>query len=616
MNSSKRSSSRTDRLNHDLRPRLRCSILGPLNLEVDSMPVRIGAAKERRVLAVLLCYPNRAVSSAQLINALWGTTPPRTARKNLQTYLSTLRKKVGDRISFHGWGYSLRATPEELDMLALRRLAIQGRKAVRDGDVHAATAALTEAVGLWRGEPLVEFCDVSMIADAVRRLTDLYLSAYEDWAELEVAHGRPLEALRGLDEFVVRYPTRERIVAARMAALARCGRASEALAQFDMLRQHLASELGIDPSPAVKGLYREILAGRGTSTDGHGRPKSEWIRPGRLPGNQLPRDIGDFVGRGTETARIMHGDSGVTVVTGEPGVGKTALVVRVAHHLAKTFDDGALVVPFRRSNGEPASPSDIQRELLETAGIRAAGVREAAIVAALWRSWISDQRLLLILDDVADELSVRMFLPGSPSSRVLVTSRSQLSGLESVVRIRLGELSEAEAAAFLRAQLGEARVAANKATVDAILRQCGRQPMALRVVTQRFAAFPHVPLPHLMDRLGLSHNPLLELTIGDLSVKSRYDQWYRDMTLDQRETFTTLGALAHAEFSFDDIVALQHGSVARAHRIVELALESSMATVVHGTVPASSPRYLMSPLTYRFAVQCRLDELDGLRTAA
>ncbi|MFC6544834.1 winged helix-turn-helix domain-containing protein [Nonomuraea salmonea] len=121
---------------------LYCSILGPLQVLVDGHDAVIGARKQRLLLALLLCRANAVVPAAELIDALWGETPPRTARKNLQVYVSALRKLTGGRIGFHGWGYRFsaarRARPAALQGIGQsgtrrdpRREAGDGRRAAR-----------------------------------------------------------------------------------------------------------------------------------------------------------------------------------------------------------------------------------------------------------------------------------------------------------------------------------------------------------------------------------------------------------------------------------------------------------------------------------------------------
>ncbi|MEV0586105.1 BTAD domain-containing putative transcriptional regulator [Nonomuraea sp. NPDC050310] len=244
------------------KPAMDASVLGTLEIRMDGSLVRISARKARLLAAILLLSPNQVVATDQLIDSLWGERPPATARKNLQVYVSELRRRAGDRISYQGWGYRLDAAPDELDLLRFRDLAGTGRDLRRRGDGERARTVLDDAARLWRGWPLAEFSGVPLIDDAVSRCTELYLTVNEDWAELEIERGRHVEVLTRLDDLVSYFPARERLVAARMTALVGCGRTPEALSQFESLRRHLASELGIDPSPVLRKIYDGILRGR------------------------------------------------------------------------------------------------------------------------------------------------------------------------------------------------------------------------------------------------------------------------------------------------------------------------------------------------------------------
>ncbi|MFB9477077.1 BTAD domain-containing putative transcriptional regulator [Nonomuraea salmonea] len=558
---------------------LYCSILGPLQVLVDGHDAVIGARKQRLLLALLLCRANAVVPAAELIDALWGETPPRTARKNLQVYVSALRKLTGGRIGFHGWGYRFSAAPGELDLLRFKELARAGRGAIHGGRPATAAELLGEAVGLWREQPLTEFAHVPGVAREVAGFTDLFLSVQEDWAELEIELGHHVEALAGLDVLAARFPARERIAAARMTALARCGRASEALAHFEELRRHLASELGIDPSPVLKRLYQDILTGTVA------RPA-----PAVRTTDQLPRDIGDFVGRKPEIHRILHEPAAVTLITGEPGIGKTALAVHVAHALAPGYPDGALMVPLGGGGAH-----DVQHEILESVGVSTAGVHDADVLASVWRSWLAGRRVLLVLDDAPDESSVRRLLPGSGESRVLVTSRSRLSGLESVARVGLGELSDAEGLAFLAAQLGRDRTLAGRAALTALFERYGRSPLTLRLLGGRFARLPHVPLRVLAERLTRAGNVLDEFTAGDVSLRARFEECYRGAA------FAALGALPGPPFSHEELVA------ALGERVIEALLEANVLRMPEidpaAEVAAHALTYTMSPLAHLYAAE-------------
>ncbi|MGI5162410.1 BTAD domain-containing putative transcriptional regulator [Microbispora sp. CA-102843] len=592
-------------------PRLHCSILGSLEVRVAGRRAVIGAPKQRLLLAILLCHANAVIPSDQLIDSLWGETPPRTARKNLQVYMSALRKIVGDRISFQGWGYRISADREELDLLRFLELGRSGRAAVRSGDLATAAALLGDAVRMWRERPLEEFCHVPLVAAEVGRFTELFLSIYEDWVELEIELGRHVEALGSLDVVAARFPARERVAAARMTALSRCGRAAEALAHFEGLRRHLAAEMGIDPSPVIRQLYQAILRGDGPP-------------PARLPGlaavarprsvralaNRLPRDIDDFVGRETEVHHILDEPAPVTVITGGLGTGKTALAVHVAHMLAPRYPDGAVVIPLRR-HGVPRTAADVQREILEDVGLEVAGVREDDVLASVWRSWLADRKVLLVLDDSPDESSVRMLLPGTTSSRVLVTSRSRLSGLESVARIGLEDLSTSEGVEFLSRSIGRDRVAGDLPAVLRIFRRCGLSPLVLRLLGCRLAGLRHLPLGLLADRLERIENVLDEFVAGDVSLRRRFEESYAHPSWPHRAAFLALGALDGPVFGHEELVAALDGTEGPGERVIESLLEAGILSIpqieTDAEVVAHSLSYAMSPLAHRFAAELRGD---------
>jgi DNA-binding SARP family transcriptional activator len=568
--------------------------------------VAIGAPKQRLLLAILLCRVNAIVSSVHLIDELWGEIPPRTARKNLQVYVSALRKIIGDRIDFQGWGYRLRAEPAELDLLRFQQLARSGREAIRDGDQARAAALLGEAAGMWRDQPLAEFCHVPTINTAVRRLTDLHLAVYEDWAELEIELGRHAEVLPGLDALAARHPTRERLAAARMTALARCGRTTEALSHFEALRRRLAAEMGIEPSPVLKALYREILGGERRAENAARRGPA--AKPVPAAANQLPRDIADFVGREPQLTGILDDPAQVTLITGEIGIGKTALAVRAAHLLAPAFPDGALMVTLRRRGGGPRAIADVQRELLSAVGPDVAAVRDEDVLASVWRSRLAGRKVLLVLDDAPDEAAVRMLLPGTAASRVLVTSRSRLSGLESVARIGLGELSTDEGVEFLCRLIGRGRVLGDLAAVHAILHRYGRSPLTLRLLGGRAAGLPHVPLARLAERLERAPSVLDEFVAGDVSLRARFEEGYNRPSWAHRDAFRILGSLAGPPFGHEELIeALAAGAGAAAERVIESLLEANVLSVPDcvpdDEVTAHSLRYGMSPLAHRFAAE-------------
>src|SRR5438128_9906970 len=101
-------------------------ILGPLEVVEDGNPIALGTLKERLVLGVLLLHANEFVSRERLIDELWGESPPPTARKAVNVYVSQLRKVLTrngrDPIATADGGYRFRIESGELDSTRMEHL--------------------------------------------------------------------------------------------------------------------------------------------------------------------------------------------------------------------------------------------------------------------------------------------------------------------------------------------------------------------------------------------------------------------------------------------------------------------------------------------------------------
>src|SRR5438445_12065908 len=160
-------------------------ILGPLEVVADGQEVPLGGAKQRALLALLLLHPNRVVSRDRLIDELWETDPPETARTALQVHVSHLRKALGrDRIVTEAPGYLVRVEPDELDLERFERLL----GSVDRGDSAVATEVLREALALWRGPPLGGLADSFAQAERAR-LEEQRLLALEQRIDAELELG-------------------------------------------------------------------------------------------------------------------------------------------------------------------------------------------------------------------------------------------------------------------------------------------------------------------------------------------------------------------------------------------------------------------------------------------
>ncbi|MEO3794963.1 BTAD domain-containing putative transcriptional regulator [Nonomuraea sp. B10E15] len=240
---------------------MRFGILGPLTVWREEEPLDLGTPKARVLLAVLLCQAGNPVSEDQLLVALWGDTPPKSATKNVQTYVHRLRRHLDDpaRVVRQGYGYLVTVSADELDAGRFENLASSGQAAEAAGEPEAATRLLQDALDLWRGPAFAGMADVPMLATEAARLDEVRMSVLQSRIAVDLSLGRHAALLGELTALTGEYPLRERLRAQLMLALYRCGRRADALAEYTRARRTLVEETGLDPAEELHDMHQRIL---------------------------------------------------------------------------------------------------------------------------------------------------------------------------------------------------------------------------------------------------------------------------------------------------------------------------------------------------------------------
>ena len=234
-------------------------ILGPLEVREGGWHLPLGGPKPRALLASLLLQANETVSSGRLIDEIWGERPPKSAAKLVQGYMSELRRTLGAPIETRQPGYRLRVSDDELDLLAFLRLAKEAREAARATDLERAAGLFSQALALWRGNPLADVELHGPSALEPERLAELRLSVDLDLIDVELARGRHGELVSDLEALAAAHPLQERPRRQLMLALYRSGRQAEALHAYRELRSELVEQLGLEPSEELRMLEAAIL---------------------------------------------------------------------------------------------------------------------------------------------------------------------------------------------------------------------------------------------------------------------------------------------------------------------------------------------------------------------
>ncbi len=458
-------------------------VLGTLEVVGDDGPVSLRASKQRRLLAALVIHRGETCSADALIDAVWGETPPSSARKLLHIYVSQLRRALpaGGRIVTHGSGYALDLDPASLDATRFERLLAEGRAALGQDNSELAASLLGQALALWRGPAYADFTYEDFANGEVERLEELRLVALEERIAAQLQLGRHADLLGELRSLAAAHPQRERLQGQAMLTLYLCERQTEALELYAAARTRLHDELGLEPGTELRELQRRIL-----------KHDPGLALPTRTaePLLALPSPPNALLGRERELEELRtmltRTDVRLLVLAGAGGSGKTRLALELARETAALFANGAAFV--------------------ELAPLRDPGLVVAAICHALdvhevpnqdpletLRDAIRPRELLLVVDN-AEHLRAAAptyveLLANAPRLTILVTSRAvlHLSG-EHVYPVE-PLADEAAVALFVeRAREADPRFNPGPADEDTMRRICMRLdglPLAIELAASR-----------------------------------------------------------------------------------------------------------------------------------
>ncbi|MGH8795371.1 MAG: AfsR/SARP family transcriptional regulator [Stackebrandtia sp.] len=237
-------------------------LLGPFEASHRGAGIDIRGHTYPKILSILLLEEGCAVSTSQMIDALWDDAPPATAARQVRNRVASLRRLLNavgaDPIQTVDGGYRLPARAVESDCRSFVDRVRTARAHAAAGRYTTAAAAMGEALSLWRGPALMGMSG-RVYESAACRLEESRLSAVEARLEWELQLGRHERLVAELTEHVAERPYRQRLVGLLMRALHRSGRTAEALDTYIRFREQLAAELGIDPSRRLQALYTAIL---------------------------------------------------------------------------------------------------------------------------------------------------------------------------------------------------------------------------------------------------------------------------------------------------------------------------------------------------------------------
>ena len=593
------------------------SVLGPLAVRVDGVPVELRRGLPRALLTFLLLRRRTAVGVDVIADRLWAGQPPADPANAVHRVVSYLRRTLGPRGSdvlvTRAPGYALLVDDEAVDAHRFERLVGAGRDQVETATTQSARRGLDlldAALGLWRDDPLVDVASHEWAAAPIAALGEARVLALQSRVRALVVLGRHDDAVAAARAVVAEHPLREDAHAELMLALYRSGRQSEALEAYRATQRLLAAELGLDPGPRLRDLERRILAQDDTLDAAAARPEAarpEAARPEAARPEAARRAAGaqhgpmvpptSLIGRDDDLVQLAEllGTTRLLTLTGPGGAGKTRTALELA----------------RRHVGVPVWFVDLSvlpsAELVASSTAHAVGAVRAVDddpVDAVVRH-LADQPGLLVLDncehvvDAVAQLSARL-QHGCPRLVQLATSRRPLRiagevtwsvpplplpPSDAVTADAVADTDAvrlfAERAAAVRP--GFAVTDANAADVAAIVHALDGLPLAIELA----AGHTDVLAPDALRRRLSDRFDLLETDVRDMPARQRTMRAVVESSVDlltaaERRFFTVLGVFAGG-FDLDDAAAVTATAAGECYRLIaSLVRQSLVATAGDG----------------------------------
>jgi DNA-binding SARP family transcriptional activator len=572
-------------------------ILGPIRVMDGCDEDALRGTKQRTVLATLLLAAGRVVSDEQLADRLWDCDPPTTASSQIYTYVSRLRKFFAGELVINRLttGYQMSIEHLDCDHIEFDQLSRKGTAALRDKRFAEAASLLRKALALWRGPALCDATD-RLIEIESPQLQEAQTNALEARIDADLAVGRHRQLTAELAGLVSTHLLRERFRAQLMTALYRCDRQADAVATYHEGRTLLAEELGVDPGPELMDTYQQLLTGALALP-----MAGAWA--GVTPA-MLPRDLADFVGNEVELAdiagRVQAKSSGPIVITGMPGIGKTALAVHAAHVHAAAFPNGHLFAELHSPTGQQRPIDQVLGGFLVALGIPPQILPTGLdLRIQLYRSLMATKRMLVVLDDAETLEQIQPLIPTSSTSAAIITSQTSGTAPAGSSIIIMDPLGRQQARDLLGTIVGERRLQAEPQAVSQVLDCCGGLPLALRIAGRRLTANPGWRVTDLARRLHPKHDRVDELRAGDMSLHQRLQRGYSRLGTSHQSVMRRLGQSTATGYGvdfgvdlaqiLDDLAErglLDAGSRVRMHELTYLWARS----LSDATPKTSSPR--------------------------
>ena len=584
-------------------------ILGRTALIKNGVPVQLGAAKERGLLSLLLLYAGEPVKVDLLVECLWHGRSRSDRRQIIYSLISRLRatflqQDMPDAVELvrTANAYRLHVNPLAVDLHSFRSRVRRARQEIAAARYDIAVTTLQEAIELWCGEPIPDAQGAG--AAALRgKLEDELLTARKLLAEALLRTGRHQTALAGLENLVHDHDLDETIARLWITALHAVGRSDDARRHLTAFRPRFRRATQAEPDIDLVA----IMSGTTMSP-----------APGVRP-HQLPNGVKDFTGR----ADILRELDGLTelagcpgnaiVLTGMPGVGKTAVALHWSQHHRDLFPDGQLYLDAgTHGPGKPVDPHAALARFLDALGVPAAMIPPAPDQRRdMFNRLLDGRRMLVILDDVHTSAQAQPLIPVAPGCLTLVTSRHSLGRLTvqlAAPTVTIRPLTTEESITMLTRLIGSRHIEREPDALTRLAKAADGLPLALRIIGQHVLDRPRAGIAELADEL---RRHLLDPVDDDdqVSLHTVFSWSYRTLPTEVAQLFRRMAQHPGASISVEVAAAMTHVEPQVAQKRLNALAKAHL--IDHDT----ARHYRFHDLLRIYAEECAAD-VDGAATIA
>ncbi|HEY0452604.1 tetratricopeptide repeat protein, partial [Actinophytocola sp.] len=473
-----------------------------------------------------------------------------------------------------------------------------------------------QALTLWRGRPLADLASDRADAWRTRFVQNSWLPANFALLEALLATHRYDDALERLDELQADHPHDLSLAMLRLTTLHHVARGGEATAYYLGMRRHFVTEFDQQAADHLMAHYNGLFA---PSLDLGHQPEPV-VRP-----RQLPHDIADFAGREDLLAALDRATttadgeatSGVVILDGMAGVGKTALAVRWGHRARNRFPDGELCVNLNGfGDAARVEPSTVVDDFLIALGHESDPRMEHRSRELLLRRVLAGRRMLVILDNVRDTAHVAGLVRLLSNCLVLVTSRLRLGSLAAATgarRVRVEPMTPDEGVDLLSRRLGgPARLDQDRR--EQVIALCAGLPLAITLLADHVARAPAAELSGFVDSLDRRQliTDIGEHGDGVAKVRAFFSQSYLALGPAERRLFRLIALHPGPDISIDAACACDGRTRSDTTNSLNVLVGSHVLEQ-----PETLDRFRFHDLIGEFATECaELDESPESRSAA